>query len=63
MPSTPLAMPGEWRLLVATPDEILSPELLGLSYHLRARRRLDWITRWRGDSELAQPPFRAIDRY
>jgi hypothetical protein len=45
VPSTPLAMHGEWRLLVATPDEILSPELLGLSYHLRARRRLDWITR------------------
>lgn len=30
---------------------------LGLSYHLRARRRLDWITRWRGDSNFARPPF------
>ena len=55
MPSTPLAMLGEWRLRVATPDEILPPELLGLSYHLRARRRLDWITRWRGDSDLVPP--------
>jgi hypothetical protein len=29
----------------ASLDEILPPELLGLSYHLGARRQLDWITR------------------
>lgn len=74
MPSTPLAILGEWRLLVATPDEILSPELLGLSYHLRARRRLIGsparaviriLCRPFRVIERApiQPPFRAIDRY
>jgi hypothetical protein len=39
----------------ATSNDIVPSELLGLSYHLRARHRLDWITRRRGDSDLVRP--------